>query len=216
MLRQDSENVSNIALARRMGFYFLVGLFMLVAPLTLYMDMVVLQQEISETSLTEILQESFLLVSLLCFLGLYFKSDRQEPFFALVAAFYGVLFIREMDMFLDAVVHGFWKYPALFVAAVGVYIAVKSWQKTRAGLYLFLESPGGVFTAFGVLLVLFFSRIFGSSKLWEPIMQDNYLDIYKAAIQEGIELYGYSIIFIGSLITLIQVLKNRGVSDEAA
>lgn len=209
MLRQDSENVSNIALARRMGFYFLVGLFMLVAPGVLYIDVVVLQQPIDEYSVTEILQESFLLVSLLCFLGLYFKSDRQEPFFALVAAFYGVLFIREMDMFLDAVVHGFWKYPALIVAVVGIYIAVKSWQKTRAGLYLFLESPGGVFTAFGVLLVLFFSRIFGSSKIWQPIMQENYQYAFKAAIQESVELYGYSIVFVGALVFLYGFMKNK-------
>ncbi|WP_086482155.1 hypothetical protein [Oceanospirillum sanctuarii] len=216
MVKQRPENVSGIALAKRLGFYFLLGMYMLVAPLAIYTDMVVLQQEISETSLTEILQESFLLLSLMFYLVLYGQLKVARPFWALVAAFYGVLFIRELDMFLDVISHGFWKYPALLVAAAGIYIGLKGWQQTRRELYCFLETPGGVFTAFGVLLVLFFSRLFGSSKIWEPIMQENYLDIYKAAIQEGIELYGYSIIFVGSLLTLIRYLKNKEVSDETA
>lgn len=211
-----THEITNGALAKRLGLFILLGLFMLVAPLTLYTDMVVLQQEISETSLTELLQESFLLLSLIFYLVLYRRCITPRPFLALVAAFYAVLFIRELDMFLDAIVHGFWKYPALLVTGVGVYLGLKGWRQTRRELYLFLVTPGGIFTAFGVLLVLFFSRLFGSSKLWEPIMQDNYLDIYKAAIQEGIELYGYSIIFIGSLMTLIHFLKKNEVADEAA
>ncbi|WP_417595206.1 hypothetical protein [Oceanospirillum sp.] len=211
MLKDTPATVTGAALLRRLGFYLFLGLFMLVAPGVLYIDAVVLNQSVDETSVTEILQEIFLFISLLCYLVLYIKSRGKEPFFALVTAFYGVLFIRELDMFLDAIVHGFWKYPAIVVALTGIYIGVKGWQKTRQSLYTFLEIPGGVFTAFGVLLVLFFSRIFGSSKIWEPIMQDRYLYLFKSAIQESIELYGYSIIFIGSVMVFYRLFFKKDI-----
>lgn len=210
----NADNVSGLALGKRLGAFLLLGFFNLIAPIILYVDMVVIKQEISETSVTELLQESFLLLSLVFWLVIYFKNKDIRPFSALVAAFYGVLFIREIDMFLDAIVHGFWKYPAVIVAILGISIAIKSWNITKKALYFFLESPSGIFTAFGVLLVLFFSRLFGSSKIWEPIMGENYTYSYKAAIQEGVELYGYSMIFIGSLMALFNLFKKTKTSDS--
>lgn len=58
---------------------------------------------------------------------------------------------------------------------------------------------------------MIFSRIFGSGTLWKDVMNDDYHHIYKTIIQEGLELFGYVFLFIGSFHQLREV---RGMSSE--
>jgi hypothetical protein len=47
--------------------------------------------------------------------------------------------------------------------------------------------------------VLVFSRVFGTGSLWRAIMLDEYQNLYKSVIQEGLELFGYLLIAYGTV-----------------
>ena len=51
-----------------------------------------------------------------------------------------------------------------------------------------------------LLIVLIFSRIFGTGDLWRAILKENYIGHCITAIQEGLELLGYLIIFYGAIL----------------
>jgi hypothetical protein len=61
----------------------------------------------------------------------------------------------------------------------------------------------------GLLLVIVFSRAFGTGQLWEEVMGEDYRRIYKSVIQEGIELLGYVLVFFGALTTFLLERKKR-------
>ena len=70
-------------------------------------------------------------------------------------------------------------------------------------VYYFQTSPFAYITI-GLMIVLLFSRIFGSGFVWREIMADNYATVYKAIIQEGVELLGYTFIFYRSILFWIR------------
>lgn len=96
--------------------FLLLSLLMLIAPIALYLDIVVFKQPINETSVTEIIQELFVFGSIVCFLKLALRRPEQSGFALLAAGFFACVFIREMDGVLDDINHGFWFYPAILTA----------------------------------------------------------------------------------------------------
>ena len=74
------------------------------------------------------------------------------------------------------------KLAASRVGAIGVCAVQKS---------LFVEIVR-------LLIVLVFSRVFGSHLLWRELMGGDYDWAYKAIIQEALELSGYILIAYGS------------------
>jgi hypothetical protein len=72
-----------------------------------------------------------------------------------------------------------------------------------------MDSKNFVHITLGLILILIFSRIFGSGQLWRDIMGDDYSIIYKTVIQEGIELLGYIFVLYGSILVWVEALKKR-------
>ena len=60
----------------------------------------------------------------------------------------------------------------------------------------------------GLVIILIFCRLFGSGTLWKEVMNDDYHHIYKTIIQEGLELFGYVFLFIGSFHQFRAVLSK--------
>ena len=52
----------------------------------------------------------------------------------------------------------------------------------------------------GLLIIIVFSRAFGTGSLWHDIMGDDYDTLYKNIIQEGLELFGYGLVLYGSML----------------
>lgn len=195
-------------LPKKLGFVILsitVQSFLMISiALIIYADAVIFDHGVSEDSLTELSQEGLLFVSVIIFFALSKNQPESRGFLVLCAGFFSVLLVREFDAVFDQIKHGFWVYPAIVVTLMTLIYARKS-PGTVSGplVYYFQTSPFGYITI-GLMIVLLFSRIFGSGFIWKEVMADNYRYHYKAIIQEGLELLGYAFVFYGSVVLWIK------------
>jgi hypothetical protein len=188
------------------GKFFLLALLALVAPLIVYIDFAIIGNDVKESSITEFTQEGLLLLSAIVFGVAARRYSDSRGFYVLVAGLFLCMLIREMDMVLDMVWHGFWIWPALFVAITSAALAFFGSRSTilppMAGYF---DSRPYIYLSFGFIIVLFFSRVFGSgSLLWKDILGEHYSQVFKTALQEGLELFGYLFIALGSVMTLFE------------
>jgi len=165
---------------------------------TVYLDIVVLENGLPEVGVTETMQAVLLLASAVLFARKVRRNPKARGFLVLVTGFFLVMFIRELDYYLDMIVHGFWVCPALLVTGIAIAYAVKNGGTTQAPMTAFGYSQQGAIICIGLVIVLVFSRLFGTGSFWELILQDQYVSLSKTIVQEGLELLGYGIILFGS------------------
>lgn len=117
------------------------------------------------------------------------------------------MIIRENDNVLDIVFHGFWKVLVAIAFATVMTIVYKNKGTVIKPLIDKASSRPFTFIMIGLIITLFFSRLFGTGGLWDPALEllatDAKTATIKNIVQEGLELLGYSIIAYGS------VLQNR-------
>ncbi len=111
----------------------------IVANLALRIDFVLLNGNVGEISVTEMLQQLLLIVASGSFA--YLAREKREVKHAamLISAFFGVMFLREMDFWFDKIVHGAWVVPALLVAGSAIFYAIKMVNEPLINLRLFLH-----------------------------------------------------------------------------
>ena len=168
-------------------------------------DYFFLENNLSERSLTESLQQ-LLLASVGIFIWSAHKVEESRTLFILVAGFFGCMFLRELDYYFDMIVHGFWVYPTLILASSVIIYSIKHNGSLLRSVRLFSQSNAYFNILVGLVIIMIFSRLFGSGTLWKEVMNDDYHHIYKTIIQEGLELFGYVFLFIGSFHQLRGVL----------
>ena len=178
--------------------------FMAIPPLFVWMDFTILETNLSEYSLTEFSQEFLLLATFNVLFLKAKKSLKNKGFLTLLWGLFLVMFIREGDYFLDKIMDGLWQILAISTFLIAAYVAYKHKETITTSLSTYWDMKGFGYLTIGLLIVLFFSRIFGTGNLWRAILQENYSGLFKTAIQEGLELLGYLLIFIGS----ISISKN--------
>ena len=179
---------------------FALAILMLLIPLFMFLDITVLKNGMSELSITEFMQEFYIFVTALIFFSASAKHPESKGLFILIAGLFGAMFIREGDYYLDYIVHGFWQYPVMILFAFTGYSAYKHRKNIRLTIERYIDTKEFTFIIIGFLITIAFSRVFGTGKIWRPIMGDGYLHLYKTAIQEGLELLGYTLIFYGSIL----------------
>ncbi len=162
--------------------------------MVIHFEMRVIGGTVGENSLIEYLQMAFLSLTVILFCIDSVKVPRQRGFAMLLAGFFVVLLIRELDAFLDQIAHGFWIWPAIAISVLAIRYAVIE-QKTSAQPLVDFTHHGsfGLMLA-GIVALLVFSRLFGMGDLWEAVMQENYLRVVKNLVEEGTELFAYSLI----------------------
>ena len=179
-------------LAVALADWVLLAMGALIACLCAAFDVLVLGDGIPEVSLTELLQVVLLLGFVVLLLARAVRRPRERGFLALFAGFCACMFVRELDGFLDSIRHGFWLWPAL-AAATGsaAYALTAGRDSIWEPMADFLESKAGFLTGMGLVLLLVFSRVFGSSILWRDFMASELRGPFKSALQEGLEMLGY-------------------------
>lgn len=178
--------------------------------LIIYVDTVIFDNGVSEYSLTEFTQEGLIFVSVIIFFALSKNQPESRGFLVLCGGFFSVMLIRELDGFFDEIKHGFWVYPAIVVTLITLIYAHKSPETVSGPLVHYFQTPPFVYITIGLMITIFFSRIFGSGIIWGVVMGDNYMTGYKAIIQEGVELLGYVFVFYGSVMLWIRrAVLNR-------
>ncbi|WP_052284142.1 hypothetical protein [Kluyvera genomosp. 1] len=180
----------------------LFSLAVVAAVLCLHVDVNILKDGLSETSFTEIVQESILLIIVLVHLIRARKDSTMRQCNVLIAGFFMAMLIRELDAVFDLVRHGSWVWFALLVSVVSIIYALRNPSRVAQQLIAYASTPSYGVMVSGLLTILIFSRLFGMSILWQSILQDGYARIVKNMVEEGVELFGY-IVCLGASINLL-------------
>lgn len=179
-------------LAAAASAWLFLALASLAAALCVAVDVLVSGHGLSEFSLSETAQHALLLACVVLFAADAARNPRSRAFSILAAGFFACLLVRELDAFLDWIRHGFWIWPASLLAASSLFAASLappgSFWKPLAD---FLESRAGLLLGAGLVVLLVFSRLFGSGALWQPLVPPDHCAAVKSAAQEGVELLGY-------------------------
>ena len=189
-----------------------VCVLLAMVPLVVYLDTSVINDQMSEESLTELLHNIGAFIAMVCFYRGAQTHPNKRAFLTLAGTLFAVISIRELDFLFDGIVQGFWLYPALVVLALGLVTALRNKGTFLAPMLNYLIGREATFVYLGFALLIIFTRLFGTGDLWEGVMKDGYDPRVKAAIQEGLELLAYTLIAYGSVMSLRAGFTPKGVS----
>ena len=210
-----SQSAHDLPTVRRIAAEFgsLVLLAILV-PIIVLLDVKVLSGRVSETSLTELTQAALILLTAI----LFFIGARRFPdavgYLMSVAVLCTWMFIRENDVYLDQVWHGFWVVPNTILLAVGALFAYRNRDTLKEPFRRHAATRAAAFGMVGFVVLIIFSRVFGSGELWRPIMGDAYNPAVKAMVQEGLELFGYVILTFGAVMSFRSGFGQEGPAQK--
>ncbi|WP_417839801.1 hypothetical protein [Tritonibacter scottomollicae] len=182
-------------------FLALTGLLVGVV-LAVMIDLKLLKNSVSEASLTEALQAVLVLASALIFIWRAMREVEARGYLIGLATLFTCMFIRENDAYLDQVYHGFWAVPVGIAAVAGAVLIGRYKATLVEPLTSQIEERHSTFMFMGLLIVLVFSRLFGTGALWQAAVGAEYNAIFKTIVQEGLELLGYALIVFGSVLSL--------------
>lgn len=165
-----------------------------------------------EASRTEWMQQIYLLLTSLIFILAGVRSNSHKAISYLFGGGAFVALIREFDFYFDKIYHGAWFPFAMFVLLLSIYMVYRKRQQIWENLNEFFSTPAfGTFIA-GFLGVFVFSRLFGTKKVWRALFDVEKLEPVqrwvKNAVEEGSELFGYTLLFIAAVEFYVYVNKK--------
>ena len=146
-----------------------------------------------ELTFTEIGQEAILFVMFLFFLVISRKWFEISTIALLASLFYLASFIREFNFLVEH-----WIYLVLPVLALAGWILYRDRKKFIQSVESFFRVPASGLLVSGLLITYLFSRLFGRSKFWRLLYHDESYRLAKAATEEGLELFGNSLMLIAA------------------
>ncbi|WP_227367660.1 hypothetical protein [Halomonas sp. M20] len=162
----------------------------------------------TEYGITEIAQSLFLLIATaLAIVARAIDRALVSQVSLLLIALLGASLIREQDSWLDEhIFDGAWQILVSLLVIPILFIMIRQ----RKAFALQFERLANTFAfgmfAAGFLTVYVFSRLFGRSELWKAVLGERYLRIFKDAVEETAELFGYTLLMIAmfELVLLIR------------
>lgn len=171
--------------------------------------------QVLEEEMIEIFQEVFLILAVI-FSLIATKFQTFKTFNYAMAGMLMVHFIREFDFWLNYNLFDYaWQVLALVVFIPTVYLMISKRKTFIRDIFNLSKSYGfGIFTI-GFLTLHVFSRLFGSKKIWnwmlEPVYNESVAEVngekvislvdlvypIKTGAQESVELFAYLLILIG-------------------
>lgn len=157
-----------------------------------------------ENSPTEYLQLTFLTLSICIFSFIALHDEKRKALGLLLAGIAGLGLVRELDQFLEIYFfHGSWKVLALIVIFATAFQVYRLRKYLHSAIIEFINQPSFGIMISGFLVVFAFSRVFGRGVFWQAVMSEHYVRRVKDAAEEGIELLGYTLIFLSAVEFLI-------------
>ncbi len=202
-----SSSASKIILKRCQTALIFIAISILV-NVAIRLDYVFLGNNLGEISITELLEQCSLLVSSFAFFLLSKHRPDTKHAAVLIASFFLVMFIRELDFWFDMISHGSWVYPALAITLAALVYAGKNPQRSINQLAEILRSPHMNVLIIGLMLLLVYSRLFGMGAFWKGVMSEHYIRDVKNIAEEGTELLAYLIISFGSIRTYLSLTRK--------
>ena len=149
---------------------------------------------VGERSLVEGLQLLLLAATSVAFFALAHRHRGERRFAALAAGFFICMGIRETDAAWDVVSDGLWQVLVATVAPAATAYAAADWRSTLRALDRFVSSRPGVLMITALGLLLAYSRLLGMGVIWEGLLDEQYLRVFKNAVEETTELLSYVLI----------------------
>lgn len=171
-----------------------------------------------ESSMTELLQESYLLLTILLFLVSGIRNQHYKAIAYLMSGGAVLALIRELDFYFDKIYHGAWFPFAMIILVLTIFMVYRHRHQLLENLNEFCSTPAfGIFIS-GFLSVLIFSRLFGTKKVWRALFEVDSLGIMqrwvKNAVEEGSELFGYTLLFI-SAVEFFSYISKKKITDKS-
>lgn len=192
-------------------FFLIIVALSIIAPAMVYIDINILKIGMREFSCTEISQTIFLLLTIYFYFKISIKNKYQRGFYLLVSGFFACMLIREQDTYFDMINHGFWVYPAIVLAFLTIgFVFLRCRNSVLSPMADYVGTPSYYILVISMVIILVFSRVFGSGNLiWQPVMGESYLPVYKNVIQEGLELFGYILLMLSGFMLTRQDIDNK-------
>lgn len=163
-----------------------------------------------EASLVEYLQTTFLVLVAALFWIAARTSAHWRGVCTILALAAVVAAIREQDSFFDHnVFDGFWQLLALAVLAGLAWFAWRYEGPLAREVREFSASSSAGLLVAGFVTVFVFSRIIGMQTFWRSVLGDSYLRVVKNFVEEGTELFGYSLLVAAAVETVAQLRARR-------
>lgn len=201
----------SFAIARIIGYALIV---LIVSQVILWDSHTVgIWGKFGEDSATEWSQEIFLLLTALLFAGVGYATPAIRGFAGMMSGVAAMGLIREYNNYLHTWFRGAWQLLALAVLIATIFYVYKNRKTLSSPFREYIQQPAFGITLSGFLVVMVFSRFFGSKPLWENLLGVaelvNEHRWVKNAAEEGSELLGYCLLFIGALEYFFFVYKAR-------
>lgn len=183
-------------LLKRLALFLCAAVLIAITTGFIFLDIFVFDNGISETSVTELGQETIVAMICLFFFVKAYQDSEQRGAFTLIMGFFLCILIRELDGVFDQIAHGSWVWFALTVTFISIAIAIREGKRTLKGLIHFITHPSHGMLVAGLLCILLFSRLFGMGILWSKLLGEDYNRTVKNMVEEGSELFGYTLCLI--------------------
>lgn len=172
-----------------------------------------------EGGLVEWVQSGALLLTACAFA---FGAVRFSPFrqvFLLLALTATYALVREMDSPFEALIPWLgWKLPAALVVLCAVLVVWRKPRETLAEMGEFVTGRGFALLWVGLVVAILFAQLVGHGQFLRTLLGEDYTRDYKRVIEEIGELFGYLLVLIGSIESLVQATASGGASpgEDAA
>jgi hypothetical protein len=188
----------------------LIGLAVCLSIIGLiYFDVVVLEQTCGEDSFIESAQASIYFLSAISFYNFGLKNRSISGAMYLIGGVLLCMFVRELDWISDKIFHGAWLYFALAVCFLSVFAALRVKNTIFQGFVWFAGLRASAYMIAGFLCVMVFSRLFGAKFIWYKLYDPARIRVVKNCVEEGLELYGASHIFISTILAMLVLRRNK-------
>lgn len=166
----------------------------------------------TDYGLTERLQDLALLGSIACFALIAWLRPAERPLALLLAGLCLAALVREWDYFLDRISDSLWQALVTVVLALTAAWVWRLRAGFRAALRRFTGQPAFGLLLSGFLVVVVFSRLYGTDSLWQTLLHEHYSRSVKNLAQEGVELLGYGLMLCAALDYLWSGLSSARAS----
>lgn len=180
-----------------------------VPALALLLDIQWLGNVVGEQSLVETAQLALVATAGAAFIVLARRRPDERRFALLVAGFFACIAIRETDAAWDLVADGLWQVLVAAVAVAAVAYALVDWRATLRALARFVASRAGLVMIIGLGLLMVHSRLLGMGVIWQGLLDDQYLRVFKNAVEESAELLAYTLVAAAGVVHVARRLRRH-------
>lgn len=188
---------------------------MAIPPIAVLLDIQWLGNSVGEQSLVESLQLILLAITAAAFVSLARRSPTERRFAVLAAGFFACMGIRETDAAWDLVFDGLWQLLVAGVALAAVAYAAADWRAALRSLGRFLASRAGLLMTLALGILLVHSRLLGMGAIWEGLLDEQYLRVFKNTVEETTELLGYVLIAASGIVYVARQREFKRVRRPA-